>query len=112
MVKRNRSRPGLKVSADGRGVVAHVGARLLSDLADRVGLSAGLSTAMAPTKQRRRGHDRGRVLTDVAVMIAGGGTTISDLATLREQPNLYGSRRRGPPPEGGCGRRVPIRGSM
>lgn len=90
-MKRNRCRPGLKVSADGRGVVAHVGARLLSDLADRVGLTDGLSTAMAATKQRRRGHDRGQVLTDLAVMIAGGGTTISDLATLREQPNLFGS---------------------
>ncbi len=60
MVNRNQSRPRLKVTADGRGVVGHVGARLLSDLADRVGLTSGLSTAMAPTKQRLRGHDRGR----------------------------------------------------
>jgi hypothetical protein len=90
MVKRNRCRRRLRVSADGRGVVAHVGARLLSDLADRVGLRGGLSTAMAPTKQRRRGHDRGQVLTDLAVMIADGGTTISDLAVLRDQPNLFG----------------------
>jgi hypothetical protein len=71
-------------------VVSHVGARLLSDLADRVGLTGGLSVAMAPTKQRRRGHDRGRVLTDLAVMIADGGTAISDLAVLRDQPNLFG----------------------
>jgi hypothetical protein len=90
MVKRNRCRPRLKVSSDGRGVVGHAGARLLSDLADRVGLTAGLSDAMAPTKQRRRGHDRGRVLTDLAVMIADGGTTISDLAVLRDQPGLFG----------------------
>ncbi len=53
MVKRNRCRPRLKVSADGRGVVGHAGARLLSDLADQLGLTAGLSAAMAPTKQRR-----------------------------------------------------------
>jgi hypothetical protein len=90
MVKRNRCRRRLRVSADGRGVVAHAGARLLWDLADRVGLRGGLSTAMAPTKQRRRGHDRGQVLTDLAVMIADGGTTISDLAVLRDQPNLFG----------------------
>jgi len=90
MVKRNQSRARLKVSADGRGVVGHAGARLLADLADRVGLTSGLSTAMAPTKQRRRGHDRGQVLTDLAVMIAGGGTTISDLAVLRDQPSLFG----------------------
>ena len=90
MVKRNRRRRRLEVSADGRGVVGHAGARLLSDLADRVGLTGGLSSAMAPTKQRRRGHDRGQVLTDLAVMIAGGGTAISDLAVLRDQPNLFG----------------------
>lgn len=90
MVNRNQSRARLKVSADGRGVVGHAGARLLADLADRVGLTSGLSTAMAPTKQRRRGHDRGQVLVDLAVMIADGGTTISDLAVLRDQPSLFG----------------------
>lgn len=45
---------------------------------------------MAPTKQRRRGHDRGEVLTDLAVAIADGAETISDLATLRDQPDLFG----------------------
>lgn len=73
----------------GRGLVNHAGARLLSDVADVVGLTAGLSTALAPTKQRRRGHDRGGVLRDLAVMIAGGGTRISDLATLGNQPGLF-----------------------
>ena len=46
---------------------------------------------MAATKQRRRGHDRGEVLVDLAVMIADGGATISDLAVLRNQPALFGS---------------------
>ena len=45
---------------------------------------------MAPTKQRRRGHDRGDVLSDVVVAIADGADTISDLATLRDQPALFG----------------------
>jgi hypothetical protein len=90
MVKRNRRRAQLKVTADGRGVVGHAGARLLADLADEVGLTAGLSSAMVPTKQRRRGHDRGQVLADLAVMIADGGTAISDLAVLRDQPKLFG----------------------
>ena len=90
-VKRNRSRPRLKVSADGVNVVSHAGTRVLSDLADEVGLTGGLSEAMAPTKKRRRGHDRGQVLVDVAVMIADGGETISDLAVLRDQPDLFGA---------------------
>jgi hypothetical protein len=90
MVKRTRRRSRLKVSGDGRGVVGHAGARLLSDLAEQVGLTDALSAAMAPTKRRRRGHDRGQVLADVAVMIADGGTAISDLAVLRDQPDLFG----------------------
>lgn len=89
MVKRNRGRKRFRVTSGGRGLVNHAGARLLSDLADEVGLTAALSAAMAPTKQRRGGHDRGRVLSDLAVMIADGGTRISDLAVLRDQPRLF-----------------------
>ena len=89
-MKRNRTRPKLVVTADGRGVASHAGARLLSDLADAAGLTEGLSAAMAPTKKRRRGHDRGEVMVDVAVMIADGGDTFSDLAVLRDQPDLFG----------------------
>ena len=90
-MKRTRRHARVVVSADGVNIVSHVGARLLSDVADAVGLTAGLSTAMAATKQRRRGHDRGDVLVDLAVMIADGGTTISDLAVLRNQPDLFGT---------------------
>jgi hypothetical protein len=90
MVKRNRRRAGLKVTGGGRGVVNHAGARLLGELADAVGLTGELSAVMAATKQRRRGHDRGQVLVDLAVMIADGGETISDLAVLRNQPRLFG----------------------
>lgn len=90
MVKRNRRRPSVKVTGGGRGLVNHSGSRLLADMADETGLAAGFSAAMAPTKQRRRGHDRGGVLADVAVMLAGGGETISDIATLRNQPRLFG----------------------
>jgi hypothetical protein len=84
------ARPRLSVTTGGKGAVAHVGARLLCDLADAVGLSEGLSATMAPTKARRRGWDRGRVLVDLAVAIADGATTISDLAVLRNQPSLFG----------------------
>ena len=73
-MKRTHRRPSLVVTTGGKGVVAHAGARLLCDLADRLGLSEGLSVALAPTKQRRRGHDRGRVAVDLAVALADGET--------------------------------------
>lgn len=89
MVKRNR-RGRLRVTTGARGVVGHAGARLLVDLAETVGLVEGLSAAMAATRSRGGGHDRGGVLADVAVMIADGGEAISDLAVLRDQPGLFG----------------------
>jgi hypothetical protein len=89
-VKHNEARPALTVATDGRGVVNHAGARLLCDLAERLGLTEALSVAMAPTRRRRGGRDRGRQLVDLAVMLADGGTAISDLQTLQDQPALFG----------------------
>jgi hypothetical protein len=79
----------LTVEVAGHGVVSHTGSAVLRLVADNTGLTAGLSRALA-----RRGfapvHDRGRVLTDLGVCIADGGRVLSDLAALRDQPELYG----------------------
>jgi hypothetical protein len=90
-VKRTSSRPKIVVTADGRGVVGHAGARLLVDVADATGLSAGMSDALASLRQRHSGHDPGRVAVDFAVMLADGGEAIADLAVLRNEPDLFGS---------------------
>lgn len=70
-------------------MVAHAGSVGLRLLADRVGLTGELSKAMT-----RRSfipvHDRGRVLVDVATMIADGGQAIADLDVLRHQDAVYG----------------------
>jgi hypothetical protein len=71
-------------------VVSHAGARLLVDLADELGLTQQLSVAMAATKKRRRGHDRGEVLVNLTVALADGATAISDLAILADQSGLFG----------------------
>jgi hypothetical protein len=84
------ARPKITVSADGRGVVGHAGARLLADVADATGLTGGFGEALAGVRQRRGGHDPGRVAVDLAVMIADGGQAIADLAVLRDQAELFG----------------------
>lgn len=88
-MKRTSWSAGLSVSGDGVGVVAHAGSVGLRLLADRVGLTAELSKAMA-----RRSfvpvHDRGRVLVDVATMIADGGEAIADIDVLRHQGQVLG----------------------
>jgi hypothetical protein len=79
------------VSADGTGVVSHVGARLLADLADRTTLTGQLSGMFASRIAPQTAHDPGRVLVDVAVMLADGGECISDIATLADQCDLFGA---------------------
>jgi hypothetical protein len=88
-VKRTSWSTGLSVTSDGVGVVAHAGSVATRLLADRVGLTSELSKVMV----RRNfvpGHDRGRVLTDVAVMLADGGEAIADIDVLRHQSSVLG----------------------
>ena len=78
------------MSADGTGVVSHVGTRLLADVAAAAGLPEAFDDAAGGRRRRRSAHTPGRVLTDVAVLLADGGETITDLAVLRHQPGLFG----------------------
>ena len=89
-VKHSQPRPPMRVTADGKGLVSHSGTRLLADVAEVSGLQDDLSVALSPLVRRRRRHDPGRVLVDLAVMAADGGGYSSDLAPLRDQPVLFG----------------------
>lgn len=84
------TRPKITVTADGRGVVSHVGSRLLADVADRTTLSGELSQALHSLRPPRARHDPGRVLVDLAVAVADGATTISEIAVLDDQSELFG----------------------
>ena len=88
-MKRSSWSTGLSVSGDGVGVVAHAGSVGLRLVGDRTGLTGELSKALA-----RRSfvalHDRGRVLVDVAVMIADGGEAIADIDVLGHQAPVLG----------------------
>jgi hypothetical protein len=52
--------------------------------AGRIGLTETLS-AVVTRRDRWPVHDRGRVLADLAVMIADGGEAICDIDVLRHQ---------------------------
>jgi hypothetical protein len=89
-VQATSTRPGFEVTADGDGIAGHAGAALLAELADRLGLTAALGWRAGQTKTRRHRHQAGRVLRDLAVLLADGGDCLSDLAALRDQPELLG----------------------
>jgi hypothetical protein len=83
-------RAGLWCGQMEKGWWATPGAFLLAELAERVGLEAELSKALAPMAKRRRRHNPARVLVDLAITLADGGECISDLSVLRQQPELFG----------------------
>jgi DDE family transposase len=78
------------VTADGTGLVSHAGSALLAQVADKLGLTRALSLRLGSLKQRRRGHDPGRVIRDLAVMLADGGECVADLGAVRDQQALFG----------------------
>ena len=79
---------GLEVSGGGQGVVSHAGLALLRHLADKTGLTGGLSRALA--SPRVLVHDRGRVLADLACSIADGARVLSDFRVMGDQRELFG----------------------
>jgi hypothetical protein len=79
-----------EVTCDGDGIAGHAGAALLGELADRLGLTAALGWQAGRSQTSRHRHAAGAVLRDLAVLLADGGDCLSDLAVLREQPELFG----------------------
>ena len=79
------------VEGGGEGAVAHVGLHVLGRFADRLGVGDLLSKRIAWTGERAPGHDRGKVLTQAMLMLAGGGEACTDIEHLRSQVALFGS---------------------
>ena len=54
------------------------------------GLDVGLSAALAPWRSANAVHDPAKVLLDLAITLALGGDTCSDLAVVRAEPAVFG----------------------
>ena len=85
----------LKVTASGTGLVGHAGAILLRKAADQAGLTGQLSAALRK-KSTSPLLDRGIVLVSVAVSIALGATSMSDIALLAHLAPVLGTAPSGP----------------
>ena len=86
-VKRNSGRNRFVVTIDGRGIESHSGAGLLRLAADRFGMTRALRVALDGVRSWDT-HAPGAVVRDLAVMLADGGTTITDIETLRRRPRV------------------------
>ena len=76
------------VEAGGTQVVGHVGLHALGAFADRLGVGRTLSQAIGWAGSGTPVHDRGRVLTQAMLMLAGGGESCADIETLSSQERL------------------------
>ena len=79
------------VEPGGEQVVAHVGLHALGAFADRLGLGDCLSARIPIAGERLPLHDRGKVLVQSMLMLAGGGESCADIEHLRSQGSLFGS---------------------
>ncbi len=89
-MKNTSRRPKITVTADGSGVVSQVGGLLLTRALRVTGLDAGLSAVLARWRAPRAVHDPGKIIGDLAVMLALGGDCLADTAALRAEPELFG----------------------
>ena len=72
----------IKVSADGHGVVSHAGMALVRELADRSGLSAQVTAALADTYRGPWVYAPGEVFADLAAAVADGADCIDAVGQL------------------------------
>jgi Transposase DDE domain group 1 len=90
MPKDMRWDQNLSVAADAGGLIGHAGAVLLRKLADQCGLTPALGAALG-----RKGKfpliDRGVALVSMAVAIALGATSMSDITVLAHQEPVFGA---------------------
>jgi len=77
------------VEAGGTQVVGHVGLHALGSFADRLAVGETLSEAVGWSGSGTPIHDRGRVLTQALLMLAGGGDSCSDIEALGSQDRLF-----------------------
>jgi hypothetical protein len=81
---------GLRIAAEADGLVGHAGAVLLRKLAGRAGLTGALGSALA-----RAGKfpvvERGVALVSMAVAIALGATSMTDITLLAHRAPVLGA---------------------
>ena len=82
--------PKLSVDTTGNALVSHGGAITLIRTAEKTGLTTALSEALSPWRKPATQHDPGKIILDLALSLTLGGDCLADIATLREQPAVFG----------------------
>ncbi|WP_024285360.1 IS1380 family transposase [Cellulomonas sp. KRMCY2] len=83
--------PRLTVDTSGRTAVGQAGGVLLCSTVRAAGLDVALSGELARWRRPTARHDPAKVLLDLAITLALGGDTCSDLAVVRAEPAVFGA---------------------
>ena len=70
--------------------MGQAGGVLLTSTVRAAGLDVALREALAPWRAPLARHDPAKVLLDLAMTLALGGDTCSDLAVVRAEPAIFG----------------------
>ena len=90
MKKRSQFYPRVHVDTGDVPAVGQAGGVLLCDTVAAAGLDTALSAALSPWRRPLAIHDPGKVVLDLALMLALGGDCLADIALLRAEPGVYG----------------------
>src|SRR6266496_3783561 len=90
MAKDTRWDRNLSVTPAAEGLIGHAGAVLLRKLADQCGLTSALGAALG-RKGKSPLIDRGMALVSMAVAIALGAASMSDITVLAHQEPVFGA---------------------
>jgi hypothetical protein len=83
----------VKVSSDGHGVVSHAGMAMVGELADRTGLSAQVTAALADTYRGPWVYAPGEVFADLAAAVADGADCIDGVGQLcGDREHVFGAK--------------------
>ena len=82
--------PRVQVDVAEVPAVGKAGGVLLTETVRATGLDQQLVRALAPWRRPLSSHDPGKILLDLALMLALGGDCLADVASLRAEPEVYG----------------------
>ena len=82
--------PHVKVDTGGRAAVGQAGGVLLTETVRASGLDVALGEELARWRRPTAVHDPAKVMVDLAITLALGGDTCSDLAVVRAEPAVFG----------------------
>lgn len=80
----------VQVDVASSAAVGQAGGVPLTETVRATGLDEALSQALGSWRRPLAQHDPGKILLDLALMLALGGDCLADVASLRAEPHVYG----------------------